>query len=61
MAIKTEILYTKAELLQAKRFAGRRDVLLVCLDEKKKYTPAEAEAALENFYKKEVKDEWQSV
>ena len=47
--------FTKEELLQSKRFAACRDAITVALADSKTYTVEQAEAAVEKFYKTEVR------
>ena len=54
-AVKTENTFTKAQLLAAKRFAGRRDLLNALLDENKKYTVETVEQMIEKYMKGKVK------
>lgn len=46
--------FTKEELLKAKRFAACNDALAAVLSDGKSYTVAAATAAVEKFYKTEV-------
>lgn len=56
MKSKTDICrFSKAELLESKKFAERRDLLSALLDDKKKYTVSEAETKLNDFLKGEVR------
>lgn len=43
--------FTKEKLLTFKRYKNRRDLLTALLDDDKRYTIKEADAAIENFMK----------
>lgn len=47
--------FSKDQLLAAKRYADRRDLLNVLLTAERQYTFAQVNAAIDNFLKKEVK------
>ena len=47
--------YSKAQILASTRYSHRRDALSVALKEGALYSDAEIEAALKNYYRKEVK------
>jgi len=47
--------YSKAQILASIRYSHRRDALSVALEEGRLYSDREIEAALKNYYKKEVK------
>ena len=58
MAIKetvTDPLFSKEQLLGAKKYTDRRDLLNVLLIDDKQYTIAEVDVAINNFMKKGVK------
>lgn len=46
--------YTKEQLLASKRYASRRDVISVLLEDGKTYTLAEAERLMNRFMKGKV-------
>lgn len=46
--------FSVGQLLAFQRYRGRGDLLLALLNEKKKYTVAEADAAIERFMKGKV-------
>lgn len=46
--------FSVEKLMGFQRYRGRSDLLLALLDEKKKYTVAEADAAIERFMKGKV-------
>lgn len=46
--------YTKADLLNSKRFRHQRDLITALLDENKTYTIEEAEALIGRFLKGQV-------
>ena len=46
--------YTKEALTGSQKFAGRRDLLNVILDDGKMYTIAEAETEINNYLNREV-------
>lgn len=46
--------YTKEQLLASKRYANRRDVISVLLEDSKTYTLTEADAQIEKFMKGKV-------
>jgi len=50
-----EVRFTKAQLLAAKKYADRRDLLNVVLADDKQYSFAEVDKAINDFMKKEVK------
>ena len=54
-AEKHESAFTKAQLLSAKRFASRRDLLDALLKENQKYTVKAVEQIIENYMKGKVK------
>ena len=43
--------FTKEKLLTFKRYKNRRDLLTALLDDNRRYTIKEADAAIENFMK----------
>lgn len=47
--------FSKEQVLAAKKYVERRDLLAVLLNNGKTYTLAEVDAAIEEFLKKEVK------
>lgn len=47
--------FTKAKILTFPRYAGRRDLLAVLLEDGKKYALAEVDTAMEMFMKGKVK------
>ena len=52
---KPEEKFTLGQLLAAKRFSNRKDLLKVVLSEGKKYSVSEAEGKIEEFMKGKVK------
>ncbi len=50
----TGIAYTKEQLLASKRYANRRDVISVLLEDGKTYTSTEVDALIEKFMKGKV-------
>lgn len=48
-------MFTKQELRESKRFEGQKDLLGALLDENKTYSIQEAEEALNEFLKGDVK------
>lgn len=53
--VKAESTFTKAQLLSAGRFAGRRDLLNALLNKNKSYTVQAVEEMIENYLKGKVK------
>lgn len=53
--IKTMLSFTKGQILAAKKYADRRDLLTVLLSHDKQYTHAEVEKVMGDFMKKGVK------
>lgn len=51
----TKIGYSKEQILKSKRYANRKDILTVVLEEDKIYSYEEIEKEIDNFMKKEVK------
>lgn len=51
----TESKYSKEQLLKSKKYANRRDLLEVLLDNKKEYSFAEVDAEIDKFMKRGVK------
>lgn len=49
------ITFSKDELLSSKKYRGYKDVLMVTLDDAKRYTIEEVEKEIEFFFNKEVK------
>jgi hypothetical protein len=47
--------FNKEQILSAKKYADRRDLLTVLLSDDRAYTLAEVDQLIENFMKKEVK------
>lgn len=47
--------YTKRQLLEAKKYAGKRDLLMAILSENKKYTLEDVDKAIEKYMKGTVK------
>ena len=47
--------YSKAQILASNRYANRKDVLAVILDDKKVYSPDEVDDLLNKFMKGKVK------
>lgn len=55
-AIKTtESKYSKEQLLKSKKYANRKDLLGVLLDDEKEYSFTEVDAEIEKFMKRGVK------
>ena len=52
---KTESRFSKAQLISAERFRGKRDVLNALLSADKSYTVKEAEQIIEKYMKGQVK------
>lgn len=50
-----EPVFTKSQLIKAKRYADRTDMLNVILEDGKNYTIKEVEKLIDGFMKKEVK------
>ena len=53
-AEKTNITFSKQELMNMTRFANRRDALQMALDEDARYTLKEAQTRLDNWLKGKV-------
>lgn len=53
--VKPEEKFTLGQLLAAKRFSNRKDLLKAVLSEGKKYSVSEAEGKIEEFMKGKVK------
>lgn len=51
---KAESTFTKVQLISAKRFSGRRDLLNILLDESKEYTVKAVEEMIEKYMKGKV-------
>lgn len=49
------ITFSKDELMSSKKYRGYQDVLMVTLDDAKRYTIEEVEKEIELFFNKEVK------
>lgn len=49
------ITFSKDELISSKKYRGYQDVLMVTLDDAKRYTIEEVEKEIEFFFNKEVK------
>lgn len=49
------ITFSKDELMSSKKYRGYQDVLMVTLDDAKRYTIEEVEKEIEFFFNKEVK------
>lgn len=52
---ETPITFCKDELISSKKYRGYQDVLMVTLDDAKRYTIEEVEKEIELFFNKEVK------
>ena len=52
---KTEPTYTKEQVAASKRYANRRDLVSVLLEDGKAYTLAEVDALIDKFMKGAVK------
>ena len=52
---KTEPTYTKEQVAASKRYANRRDLVSVLLEDGKSYTLAEVDALIDKFMKGAVK------
>lgn len=52
--VKVEAKFSKAQLVNSKRFQHRRDVLEAVLTDGERYSVKEAEAAIENFMGRKV-------
>lgn len=52
---ETPITFSKDELTSSKKYRGYQDVLMVTLDDAKRYTIEEVEKEIELFFNKEVK------
>lgn len=50
----TEAVYTKEQLLSSKKYAARRDLLGVLLEDGKAYTEAQVRMAMNDFMKGKV-------
>ena len=48
--------FPRDALAASKKYAGKRDVIMIALDADKEYTMAEADAAIEKVLKTEVKE-----
>jgi hypothetical protein len=48
--------YTREALAVSKKYADRRDTIMVVLNDSKQYTTAEADQAIEKYLKKPVKE-----
>lgn len=55
-AAKTEPTFTVEALYSAKKYAGKRDILLATLEMGKEYTMEEADKAVQDFMNHEVKE-----
>ena len=55
-AAKTEPTFTVEALYSAKKYAGKRDILLAALEMGKEYTMEEADKAVQDFMNHEVKE-----
>lgn len=51
---KAAATFTKEQLYNSKRYADRKDVLMVVLDENKEYTLDEVNELIENFLNRKV-------
>ena len=51
----TESKYSKEQLLKSKKYANRKDLLGVLLDDEKAYSFTEVDAEIEKFMKRGVK------
>ena len=51
---KAAVTYTKEQLYNSKRYAERKDVLMVVLEESKEYTLAEVDELIEKFMNRKV-------
>ena len=51
----TESKYSKEQLLKSKKYANRKDLLGVLLDDEKEYSFTEVDAEIEKFMKRGVK------
>lgn len=56
VAAKTEPTFTVEALYSAKKYAGKRDILLAALEMGKEYTMEEADKAVQDFMNHEVKE-----
>ena len=52
--LKVEATFTKAQLIGSKHFQHRRDVIRAVLDDDKRYTIKQAQAAIDEFFGKKV-------
>lgn len=52
--LKVEATFTKAQLIGSKHFQHRRDVIRAMLDDDKRYTIKQAQAAIDEFFGKKV-------
>ena len=52
---KTEVLFTKEQVLNSKKYSNRRDVLGAILVDGKTYTQEQVDSLLEKFMKGKVK------
>lgn len=50
-----EVKYSKEQILKSKKYANRKDILAVILEENKIYSHEEIEKEIDKFMKKEVK------
>lgn len=50
----TKVAYTKEQLLASKKYAARRDLLGVLLEDGKSYTEAQVQMAIKDFMKGKV-------
>lgn len=55
-AAKTEPTFTVEALYSAKKYAGKRDILLAALEMGKEYTMEEADKAVQDFMNHEVEE-----
>lgn len=51
----TKVVYTKEQLLASKKYAARRDLLGVLLEDGKSYTEAQVQMVISDFMKGKVK------
>lgn len=51
---KAAATYTKEQLYNSKRYAERKDVIMVVLEESKEYTLVEVDELIEKFMNREV-------
>lgn len=52
--VKVEATFTKGQLIASKYFQHRRDVIRAVLDDDKRYTIKQAQAAIDDFFGKKV-------